>query len=83
MKPYFGSSSSNELMSERVKIGSGEHKKELLFFIEALRFNFKCFAKWRFVKATGTAQSSKANDWREKAELITPLGYIGNISVKL
>jgi hypothetical protein len=28
-------------MSERVKIGSAESKKELLFFIEALSFGFK------------------------------------------
>jgi hypothetical protein len=48
-------------MSERVKIGNVESKKELLFFIEALSFDLK------LVKATGTAQRNKANDCSETA----------------
>jgi len=54
-------------MSERVKIGIVESKKELLFFIEALSFDFKWFVEWKLVKATGTAQRNKVNDWRETA----------------
>jgi hypothetical protein len=52
-------------MSERVKIGNVENKKELLFFIEALSFDFKWSVERKLVKATGTAQRNKANDCRE------------------
>ena len=52
-------------MSARVKIGSAETKKELLFFLAALSFGFKWSVEWKLVKATGTAQRNKANDWRE------------------
>lgn len=65
MKLYVGLSSSNERNSERVKIGSVESKKGLLFFITALSFGFKWSVKWKLVKATGTAQRNKANDWSE------------------
>jgi hypothetical protein len=54
-------------MSERVKIGNVESKKELLFFIEALSFDFKWSVEWKLVKATGTAQRNKANDCSETA----------------
>ena len=54
-------------MSARVKIGSAETKKGLLFFITALSFGFKWSVEWKLVKATGTAQRNKANDWRETA----------------
>jgi hypothetical protein len=54
-------------MSARVKIGSVESKKGLLFFITALSFGFKWSVEWKLVKATGTAQRNKANDWRETA----------------
>ncbi len=54
-------------MSERVKIGSVESKKELLFFIEALSFDFKWSVEWKLVKATGIAQRNKANDCSETA----------------
>ena len=56
-------------MSERVKIGSAESKKGLLFFITALIFDFKWSVEWKLVKATGKAQRNKANDWRETAFL--------------
>jgi hypothetical protein len=56
-------------MSERVKIGSAENKKELLFFLAALNFVFKWSVEWKLVKATGTAQRNKANDWSETALL--------------
>ena len=49
-------------MSARVKIGSAETKKELLFFLAALSFGFKWPVEWKLVKATGTAQRNKAND---------------------
>jgi hypothetical protein len=52
-------------MSARVKIGSAETKKELLFFLAALFFGFKWSVKWKLVKATGTAQPNKANDCSE------------------
>jgi len=52
-------------MSARVKIGSVESKKGLLFFITALSFGFKWSVEWKLVKATGTAQRNKANDWSE------------------
>ena len=55
------------VMSERVKIGSVESKKGLLFFITALSFGFKWSVKWKLVKATETAQRNKANDWSETA----------------
>ena len=54
-------------MSERVKIGSVESKKGLLFFITALSFGFKWSVKWKLVKATETAQRNKANDCSETA----------------
>ncbi len=37
-------------MSERVKIGSVESKKELLFFIEALSFDFKWYLERSLLK---------------------------------
>ena len=67
MKLYVGLSSSNERMSARVKIGSAESKKGLLFFITALSFGFKWSVEWKLVKATGTAQRNKANDCSETA----------------
>jgi hypothetical protein len=52
-------------MSACVKIGNVENKKELLFFLAALNFGFKWSVEWKLVKATGTAQRNKANDWRK------------------
>jgi hypothetical protein len=52
-------------MRARVKIGNVENKKELLFFLAALSFDFKWSVEWKLVKATGTAQRNKANDWSE------------------
>ena len=52
-------------MSACVKIGNVENKKELLFFLAALNFGFKWSVEWKLVKATGTAQRNKANDWSE------------------
>jgi hypothetical protein len=37
-------------MSERVKIGSVENKKELMYFIEALSFDFKWSVKRSLLK---------------------------------
>ena len=48
-----------------MKIGNVGSKKELLFFIEALSFDFKWSVEWKLVKATGTAQRNKANDCSE------------------
>jgi len=59
-------------MSERVKIGSTETKKELLFFLAALSFGFKWSVEWKLVIATGTAQRNKASDCRETAFLQNP-----------
>lgn len=42
MKLYVGLGALTRAMSARVKIRSVESKKELLFFIEALSFGFKC-----------------------------------------
>jgi hypothetical protein len=49
-KLYFGLVALTRAMSERVKIGSVESKKELLFFIEALSFDFKWSAEWSLLK---------------------------------
>ena len=46
MKLYVGLGALRNAMSARVKIGSAESKKELLFFIEALSFGFKWSAEW-------------------------------------
>ena len=54
-------------MSARVKIGSAETKKELLFFITALSFGFKWSVEWKLVKATKADQRNKANDCSETA----------------
>ena len=62
MKLYVGLLALTNVMSERVKIGSAESKKELLFFLAALSFGFKCSVEWSFFQATGTAQRNKAND---------------------
>ncbi len=51
----------------RVKIGSVETKKELLFFLAALSFGFKWSVEWKLVKATVTALRNKANDCSETA----------------
>jgi hypothetical protein len=48
-------------------IGSAESKKELLFFLAALSFDFKCSVKRKLAKATETAQRNKANDCSETA----------------
>ena len=50
MKLYVGLGALTNAMSERVKIGSVESKKELLFFIEALSFGFKWSAKRSLLK---------------------------------
>jgi hypothetical protein len=47
------------------RLGAQKTKKGLLFFITALSFEFKWSVKWKLVKATGTAQRNKANDWSE------------------
>jgi hypothetical protein len=47
------------------RLGVQKTKKGLLFFITALSFEFKWSVKWKLVKATGTAQRNKANDWSE------------------
>jgi hypothetical protein len=52
-------------MSARVKIGSVESKKGLLFFITALSFDFKWSVEWKLVKATKAAQRNKENDCGE------------------
>ena len=65
MKLYVGLGALTNAMSACVKIGNAESKKELLFFIEALSFDFKWSVKWKLVKATGTAQRNKANDCSE------------------
>jgi hypothetical protein len=70
MKLYVGLLALTNVMSARVKIGSVESKKGLLFFITALSFGFKCSVEWKLVKATGTAQRNKANDCRETAFLM-------------
>jgi hypothetical protein len=67
MKLHVGLGALTRAMSARVKIGSVESKKELLFFIEALSFGFKWSVEWKLVKATGTAQHNKANDCSETA----------------
>ena len=43
------------------------NKKEKLFYLAALSFEFKCHMEWKLVKATGKAQRNKANDWSETA----------------
>jgi hypothetical protein len=50
-------------MMARVKIGSVQSKKRAAFFLATLSFSFNCSVEWRLVKATGTAQSNKANGW--------------------
>jgi hypothetical protein len=52
-------------MSARVKNWERRKQKGLLLFITALSFGFKWSVKWKLVKATGTAQRNKANDYGE------------------
>jgi hypothetical protein len=52
-------------MSARVKNWELRKQKGLLLFITALSFGFKWSVEWKLVKATGTAQRNKANDWSE------------------
>ncbi len=49
----------NATMIDRLKIGSVESKKELLFWIEALSFIFKWSLELKLVKSTGTDQRKK------------------------
>ena len=67
MKLYVGLLALTNVMSARVKIGSAESKKGLLFFITALSFGFKCSVERSFFQATRTAQRNKANDCSETA----------------
>jgi hypothetical protein len=48
-------------------------KKELLFLITALSFDFNWSVEWKLVKATGTAQRNKANDCSETFLLLVKL----------
>ena len=50
MKLYVGLGALTNAMSERVKIGSVESKKGLLFFITALSFGFKWSVKRSLLK---------------------------------
>jgi hypothetical protein len=65
MKLYVGLSSSNERNECACEDWERRKQKRASIFIEALSFGFKWSVKWKLVKATGTAQRNKANDWSE------------------
>jgi hypothetical protein len=50
IKLHVGLGALTRTMSARVKIRRVESKKELLFFIEALSFDFKWSAEWSLLK---------------------------------
>jgi hypothetical protein len=65
MKLYVGLSSSNERNECACEDWERRKQKRAVIFITALSFDFKWSVEWKLVKATGTAQRIKANDWRE------------------
>ena len=67
MKLYVGLSSSNERNECACEDWERRKQKRAVIFHNCPYFGFKWSVEWKLVKATGTAQRNKANDWRETA----------------